>query len=51
MRNQSWVKIVWNCFLVADTAANQILTFIIAVTKLYVPAITLSSQDNVKLLK
>ena len=42
---------VKNCFLVAGTAAFQVLKFEIANTKLYVPVITLSTQDNVKLLK
>ena len=42
---------VKNCFSVAGTAAFQVLKFEIANTKLYVPVITLSIQDNVKLLK
>ena len=37
--------------LVAGTAANQNPKFKITDTKLYVPVITLSTQDNVKLLK
>ena len=37
--------------LVAGTAANQNPKFKITDTKLYVPIITLSTQDNVKLLK
>ena len=40
-----------NCFLVADTAASQVPIFKIIDTKLFVPVITLSTQDNVKLLK
>ena len=44
----TWSK---NCFLVAEIAANQEPTFTITDTKLYVPAVTLSTQDNVKLLK
>ena len=40
-----------NCFLVAGTVANQVQTFTITDTKLYVPFVTLSTQDNVKLLK
>ena len=40
-----------DCFLVAGTAANQVLQFKITDTKLYIPIITLSTQDNVKLLK
>ena len=37
--------------LVAGTAANQVQKFTITDTKLYVPAVTLSTQDNMKLLK
>ena len=44
----TWSK---NCFLVAGTIANQEPTFTITDTKLYVPVVTLSTQDNVKLLK
>ena len=40
----TWSK---GCFLVAGTASNQERTGI----KLYVPAVTLSLQDNVKLFK
>ena len=40
-----------NWFLVVDTEANQVPTFIIAETKLYVPVITLPTLDNVNLLK
>ena len=40
-----------NSFLVAGTAANQVLTFTITDTKLYVPVVTLSTQDNAKLLE
>ena len=43
-----WSK---NCTLVADTAANQNPEFQITDTKLYVPVVTLSIQDNIKLLK
>ena len=45
------VKLIWKIFFSCDTAANQEPKFIIADRKLYVPVITLSSQDNVKLLK
>ena len=38
------------CFLVAGTVENQIPTFAITDTKLYVLAVTLSTQDNAKLL-
>ena len=40
-----------NCFLVAGIAANQELTFTIVDAKLYVHVVTLSTQDNMKLLK
>ena len=38
-------------FLAAGTAANQAPKFTITDKKLYVPVVTLSNQDNVKLLK
>ena len=38
-------------FLVAGTATDQEATFTITDTKLYVPVVTLSTKDNVKLLK
>ena len=40
-----------NFFLVAGTAANQEPTFTISDTKLYFPVVTLSTRDNIKLLK
>ena len=40
-----------SCFLVADTAANQVLALIITDTKLYVPVVTVSAQHNINLLK
>ena len=43
-----WSK---NCFLVAGTTANQEPKFKITDTKPYVPVVTLSIQDNIKLLK
>ena len=43
-----WSK---NCFLVAGIAANQNSTFQINDTKLYVPVVTLSTEENIKLLK
>ena len=45
--------LIWsaNCFLVAGTAANQVPIFAIPHTKLYVWAITLSTQDHTKLLE
>ena len=43
----TWSK---NCFLVAGIA-DQEPALTINITKLYVPVITLTTQDNVKLLK
>ena len=40
-----------NCFLVADTAANQDPTLTITDKKLCVPVVNSSTKDNVKLLK
>ena len=44
----TWSK---NCFLVAGNGANQKPRSTITDTKLYVLVVTLSSQDNIKLLK
>ena len=44
----TWSK---NYFLVAGTTENQDLHFIITDTKLFVPVVTLSTQNNLKLLK
>ena len=43
-----WSK---DSFLLAGTAANQVSEFKITNTEGYVPFVTLSNQDNVKLLK
>ena len=40
-----------NCVLVASNVANQNATSAITDAKLYVPVVTLSAQDNVKLLQ
>ena len=40
-----------NYFLVAGTAVNREPTFTVTDIKFYVPVVTLSTQDNVKLLK
>ena len=40
-----------NCFIVVETANNQVPTFTITDTKGYVPVVNLSTQDNVKLLQ
>ena len=42
-----WSK---SCILVAGTACNQNPSFQINDTKLYVPAVTLSNQEDIKLL-
>ena len=43
-----WPK---DCFLVAGTAKSQVPEIKITDTKIYVPVVTLSTQDNIKLLK
>ena len=45
---QSNLILSWsvNCFIVAGTEANQVPTFAITDIKLYVPAVTLLTQDN-----
>ena len=40
-----------NCVIVSSNDANQNVTFAITDTKLYVPVVTLSTQDNAKLLQ
>ena len=40
-----------NCIIVAGNANNQNPIFQITDTKLYVPVVTLSTQENIKLLK
>ena len=40
-----------NCVVVSTNVANQNATFAITDTKLYVPVVTLSTQDNAKLLQ
>ena len=46
------VILTWsaNCVIVYTDVANQGATFTITETKLYVPVVTLSTQDNTKLL-
>ena len=39
-----------NCVIVSIAVANQGATFAMTDTKLYVPVLALSTQDNVKLL-
>ena len=38
-----------NCVIVATNVASQAATFSVTVTKLYVPVVTLSTQNNSKL--
>ena len=40
-----------NGVILSNAYANQVTTFEIADTKLYVPVVTLSTQDNTKLLQ
>ena len=39
-----------NCVIIYTNVANQVPTFAITKTNLYVPVVTLSIQDNEKLL-
>ena len=39
-----------NCVIIYTDVANQVPTFTITETNLYVPVVTLSTQDNAKLL-
>ena len=39
-----------NCVIIYTDVANQVPTFTITKTNLYVPTVTLSTQDNAKLL-
>ena len=39
-----------NCIVIGTNVANQIPTFTITETNLYVPVVTLSTQDNAKSL-
>ena len=39
------------CFIIDDTVSGQERTFTITDTKPYVPVVTLSTQDNAKLLQ
>ena len=47
------IMLTWsaNCVITSNVAANQAKTFEINYTKLYVPVVTLSIQDNEKLLQ
>ena len=39
-----------NCVVISSENLNQIPTFTITETNLYVPVVTLSTQDNVKII-
>ena len=39
-----------NCFIIANAIDSQVTAFAITEAKLFVPVVTLSTQDNVKLL-
>ena len=49
------VELIFNlsadCVIIYNDVANQNLTFTITETNLYVPVVTLSTQDNTKLLQ
>ena len=45
------LRLVKNCVIISTNVADQIPTFTITETNLYVPVVTLSSQDNSKLLQ
>ena len=49
------INLILNCsanyFLVAGTVINQVPTFAITDENIYVPVVTLSTQDKVKLLE
>ena len=49
MLDYSWSKL--DCVIVATNLAAQAATFPITDTKLYVPVVILSTQDNAKLLE
>ena len=42
---------VKKCIIAITDVADQVITFSITDTKLYVPVVTLSNQDNAKLLE
>ena len=42
---------VYKNWVLSNTAANQEIKFAITDTKLYLPVVTLSTQDNAKLLQ
>ena len=44
------IVLTWsvNCFVIDSPVENQVPTFAIADTKLYVPVVTLSTQNNAR---
>ena len=50
---ESNVDLNWSkkCVIVASAVANQGATFSVTDPKIYVPVVTLSTQDNAKLLE
>ena len=50
---ESRLQLKWsrNCIILAGTTNNQNPTFQTNDTKLYIPFVTLSTQENIKLLK
>ena len=48
--NQTTTCLV-NCFIIADPVDREVPTCAITDTKLYVPVVTLSTEDNAKLLQ
>ena len=50
---ETYTQLIWSkkCFIVAGTVANQIPELEVTDAILYVPVVTLSTQDNIKLVK
>ena len=48
----NWTYLDWsaNCVIIYTDVANQVPTFTITETNVYVPVVTLWNQDNAKLL-
>ena len=46
------ILLTWsaNCIIIYTNVNNQILTFTLTETNLYIPVVTLSTRDNAKLL-
>ena len=51
MRSWTYFGLVCtDCFIIYNNVANRVSKFTITETNVYVPVVTLSTQDNVKLL-